>query len=238
VNPIVFPLQPGMQCAAVANLQDALLLLIEHQVIKTFTRRNRPTVSELQTLVKGLKQEREHEKFGDATRQLVQYFQSQQKLGDRLAGVVEAKTAAALNKLLTDLPAAASGALLSEHTTLTGAIAVHYTGQLKELQESGERSDITYLANKTGWDARTVALAVLADQFSAGIVTPSASAPAIAPEFFYALFRAGLPPNEDMLYRAGASTLTNIWNQAADEGVAPSSIKSSDPAVVQRLQDC
>ena len=331
-------LRQGMQGSAVANLQGALLLRIEHQGIKTFTGRNRPTVKELQTLTKTLKQERGQEKFDDATRQLVRYFQSQQKLGDRLAGVVEAKTAAALNKLLTDLgalslsppfvvsgrvysaeragvgglhvqvvdknagpdvmlaegvpdergqyalsystakvvrqgkrapdiqarvssgrtflgasevrynatpsetldvllPATAADALLSEHATLTGAIAAHYTGKLKELQESNERSDITYLANKTGWDARALALAALADQFSAGTAPPRASAPTIAPEFFYALFRAGLPANEDILYGAAAETLKAIWTQAAEQGVIPKSLTKTIPAAVKQFGD-
>jgi len=41
VNPINFPLQPGMQGPAIADLQDALLLLIERQLIKTFPAPNR-----------------------------------------------------------------------------------------------------------------------------------------------------------------------------------------------------
>jgi len=44
VNPINFPLQPGMQGPAIADLQDALLLLIERQLIKTFPAPNRPTL--------------------------------------------------------------------------------------------------------------------------------------------------------------------------------------------------
>jgi hypothetical protein len=41
------------------------------------------------------------------------------------------------------------------------------SGNLRDLQETDDRKDITYLANKTGWDARAVAIASLADQFSA-----------------------------------------------------------------------
>ena len=59
-----------------------------------------------------------------------------------------------------------SAALPSEHETLTGALREQYEGQLGELEESDDRQDVTYLANKTGWDARAVALAALADQFS------------------------------------------------------------------------
>ncbi len=57
-------------------------------------------------------------------------------------------------------------ALPSEWETLTAALAALYKDPLGTLQENGARHDITYLANKTGWDARAVALAALADQFS------------------------------------------------------------------------
>ena len=70
-------------------------------------------------------------------------------------------------------------ALPSEYETLTGALAAHYTGQLNALQETSDRQDITYLANKTGWDARAVALAALADQFSQ--ITAPAPTPTPAP---------------------------------------------------------
>src|SRR5262249_36367063 len=43
------------------------------------------------------------------------------------------------------LPTTTSDALPSEHETLTGAIARHYKGQLRDLKESDDRQDITYL---------------------------------------------------------------------------------------------
>ena len=70
MNPITFPLQPEMQGSAVADLQDALLLLISHQLIKTFPAPSQPTVEELQVLTQRLKQERTQSTFGDATRQM------------------------------------------------------------------------------------------------------------------------------------------------------------------------
>ena len=86
-------------------------------------------------------------------------------------------------------------ALPSEHETLTGTLSAHFQGNLRDLKESDDRQDITYLANKTGWDARAVALAALADQFSARTSGAAGEAQIEAP-FFYALFRAGLPANE------------------------------------------
>jgi peptidoglycan hydrolase-like protein with peptidoglycan-binding domain len=118
MNQITSPLQPGSQGPAVADLQDALLLLIECQLIKTLLPLNRPIADELQTLAQGLKQERTQSTFGDATRQLVRYFQNQQGLGDSFAGIVEAKTAQIFNKLLTNLGAFAAIIL----NTVSGAI--------------------------------------------------------------------------------------------------------------------
>ncbi|HKZ55346.1 MAG TPA: neuraminidase-like domain-containing protein [Anaerolineales bacterium] len=130
----------------------------------------------------------------------------------------------------------ASSVLASEHETLIGAIARNHKGQLGDLKESDDRQDITYLANKTGWDARAVALAALADQFSARTMDAT-GAPAIAPPLFYALFRAGLPANEDILYRTDAETLETVWTKAAEQGVIPSSITSTIPAALRQFQD-
>jgi hypothetical protein len=340
MNPITPPIQPNDQGPAVADLQDALLVLVDRKVIQALTAPNRPTAEELAGLAEKVRQERAQARFADATRQLVRYFQIQQHLGDQLAGVVESKTAAALNaaldslgmpdlppsfvvsgrvysteragigglqiqvidrnvggditlaegvsddagsyrlsypldkitqqgKIVPDiqvrvaegttvlgvsevrydatpdetldivLPVTATSALLTEHAALTGAIARHYTGRLADLQESAEptgRQDISYLANKTGWDARAVAMAALADQFSAGTVGPAGAAPAIPPEWFYALFRAGLPADEAILYSADAATVKSIWMQAIDDGVIPDSLSSSLTDVVPQWE--
>ena len=90
-----------------------------------------------------------------------------------------------LNVLLEDQ---AASALRSEHEVLTGALASQFTGKLGDLKETDDQQDITYLANKTGWDARAVALAALADQFSAHTMD-AAGAPAIPPAFLCALPR-------------------------------------------------
>lgn len=68
------------------------------------------------------------------------------------------------------------------------------------LRETDERQDIAYLANKTGWPARAVALAALADQFSAKSKAGRGAA-GIEPPVFYALLRAGIGANEDALYQ-------------------------------------
>ncbi|HEY6315370.1 MAG TPA: neuraminidase-like domain-containing protein [Streptosporangiaceae bacterium] len=143
------------------------------------------------------------------------------------------------------LPTGTPG-LPSEYETLTRALAAVYQGKLGDLQEDANRQDITYLANKTGWDARAVALAALADQFSqiatpapaVGTATNEARAGAVPTvslqsAFYYALFRAGLPANADGLFRASPVTAQAIWQQAIAQGVIPDNLASDVPSAVQ-----
>ena len=114
------------------------------------------------------------------------------------------------------LPSTATG-LPSEYETLTAAIAQLYNGPLTGLKETDDQQDVTFLAQKTGWDAGAVAMAALAEQFSQTVTAPAVSplsptADAIRPEparrgggtaavsappvtlppaFYYALFRVG-----------------------------------------------
>lgn len=106
----------------------------------------------------------------------------------------------------------ASTALQSEHESLIANLFSYFKGNLRNLKENEKQQDITYLANKTGWDARAVAMAALADRFSQmarGI--PSAA--------FYALFRSGLPADEERLYHTDAAMLKTIWNNAVQQGL-------------------
>jgi Neuraminidase-like domain len=131
--------------------------------------------------------------------------------------IYNAPTSVTLN---VTIPAGAAG-LATEYEALTQSLAASYTGKLGALQEDGTHTDITYLANKTGWDARAVAMAALADQFS----TPATpSSPSIPAPLYYALFRAGLPANAQTLYRADLGTVGAIWNAAITQGVIPAAM--------------
>ena len=97
------PLQLNDSNPAVANLQDALLALWENSIFRAFEAPNSPTQEELDKLAEGIREEREKPIFGEATRQLILYFQLQAHLGDNLHGVVEEKTADRLNEILKKL---------------------------------------------------------------------------------------------------------------------------------------
>ena len=123
----------------------------------------------------------------------------------------------------------ADALLPSEYEALTTAIAAYYTGALADLQESGSRHDITYLANKTGWDARAVAMAALADKFSRASGSPPIAAP-----FFYALFRAGL--SEKGVYAIDVPSLTQVWESAISQGVISAALEGAIPETVRLFE--
>ncbi|WP_167541006.1 neuraminidase-like domain-containing protein [Rhodococcus jostii] len=142
----------------------------------------------------------------------------------------DAKTVETIDVLLPDT---ATAALASEYEALTTAIRSHYDANLRDLKESEEQRDLTYLANKTGWDARAVALAALADQFAARAAETKAEIP---PVFFYALFRAGVPANYAAVYQSGGKAVGAIWRRAAEQGVIPIDAAEQIPAVLEQFQ--
>ena len=93
-------IKPNDQGTEVTNLQDALRWLYAHVVFKVYAAPNRPTAEDLKALFDKLAGEQARQLFGEATRQVVLYFQIQQGLGDNLKGAVEATTAERINQLL------------------------------------------------------------------------------------------------------------------------------------------
>ena len=169
--------------------------------------------------------------------------------GAVVASSIVRYNAATAEELDVVLPATV--ALPSEYETLTAALGSLFPGSLADLEESADRQDITYLANRSGWDARAVAMASLAAQFSqaarAASRTPGspaaapaaaaalASAPAaepvpatmqgpIDPAYYYALLRAGLPTDPVSLHRTSPDVVEATWKQAASQGVIPAAL--------------
>jgi hypothetical protein len=136
------------------------------------------------------------------------------------------------------LPEQAAVALPSQYETLLGVLAAQYRGDLADLKETAGQQDITYLANKTGWDAKAVAFAALAEQFSR-ITVPLPRGPRrsrskrthrvrrpretvnLKPELYYALFRAGLPANADGLFQITPKTARSVWEESIKQGLIP-----------------
>jgi hypothetical protein len=156
--------------------------------------------------------------------------------GERLLGTSAVHYNAINEETLDVIVQHAAGKVLAtEHETLTRDLATHFAGNLRDLKETDDQQDVTYLANKTGWDARAVALASLADQFSARTSSPAGDT-GIPPAFFYALFRAGLPANDAALYRANSATVAAIWKQGIEQGVVPAQMENNIPAALEQFQ--
>jgi hypothetical protein len=102
----------------------------------------------------------------------------------------------------------------SEFERLLAAIMPFLDGKpLSDLQENTTRQDFTYLARKTGWDARMIAMAVLAAKNAAETKLPA--------EYFYASSRAGLPTDAGALRRVSTQTVEEAWKKAAAANIVP-----------------
>ena len=142
----------------------------------------------------------------------------------RIATSDTAYNAGPITQLIVEVPEDAAG-LPSEHDTLLSAVRTHFNGPLTDLQETSERSDVTYLANKTGWDARAVAFASLAQRHADD--SRQGRDEGIHPAFFYALLRAGVPADPAGLYRTAPDAVGNIWKAAISRGVIGSELAGS-----------
>ena len=155
---------------------------------------------------------------------------------EAVVGASDVRYDATAEETLNIVLPAGTAALATEHEALIGAVSRSFKGPLHELQETRERADITYLANKTGWDARAVALAALADQFSQ-IRGRDREADGIPSPLYYALFRAGLPANADALYQFDRHTVQRVWKEALAQGVIPKKLEEEIPRATAAFAD-
>jgi hypothetical protein len=164
-------------------------------------------------------------------------LQVQVLAGERKVGLSDVRYNASLHESFVILVDSIDG-LQSEHENLTSSLGVHHQGPLRALEETDQRQDVTFLANKSGWDARAVALAALADQFSTGTTTGvgAAATPAIEAPFFYALFRAGLPANDQAVYRTKPAVVESLWGRAVEQGVIPTAMRDKLPTALERFK--
>jgi hypothetical protein len=139
--------------------------------------------------------------------------------GPVLASSVIRYQASPTENLDVVLPPGAAG-LPSEYELLAANLQGVYTGDLAALEENQSRRDITYLANTTGWDARAVAFAAQAAQLAK--IKPAAAIPASVPTpLLYALLRAGVGADPDVLFGTPVTTVKSIWSQAISQNLVP-----------------
>ena len=148
---IIAPIDPGDSGAFVANLQDALLALLEREIIRPLIAPNRPTLEELEKLSAAVKGEREQSLFGQFTQESIRYFQVQQGLSDNLRGVVEDTTAAKLNEWLKKLGlldisepdgfVVRGSVKTSDGKPLSGAIVYAFDLDMRKEQPLGDKAE-------------------------------------------------------------------------------------------------
>jgi hypothetical protein len=109
---IIAPIDPTTtQIDAISNLQDVLQFLVRQSlsgIIEAFRpliAPNSPTREMLEELLGQLSSDRKYNVYGEATKELVRFFQFQNRLDENLNGFVEKDTAQMLNKFLTQLGA-------------------------------------------------------------------------------------------------------------------------------------
>ncbi len=156
-------------------------------------------------------------------------LQAKVPLGSILAASLVRYNASTKEQLNVQLPANAA-ALPTEIESLATALTSNGAGTLAALRESDGRTDITYLANKTGWDARAVAMAATADSLYQ-------AKNAIRPELYYALLRAGLPADITALSRTDSGSVMRIWQQAIQQGVIPTALADELNTALVAYQD-
>jgi hypothetical protein len=119
-----------------------------------------------------------------------------------------------------------------EYTRLTGQLGTQLVpggpARLAELREGDDRADVSYLANKTGWDARMVAMAALADRLAEQTDIPA--------YFHYALLRAGLPADEHVLLQADPAVVRGIWESAVGEQLIPAQAADQIESTLERFR--
>jgi peptidoglycan hydrolase-like protein with peptidoglycan-binding domain len=137
----------------------------------------------------------------------------------------------AATSVTLDVVLPANAPLPSEYETLIARLSSAYSGPLAALKPE----DITYLANKIGWDARPVAMAASAAVRDPPVGGGTPAPPPLPQAFRYALSRGGLA-NDDTLYRASPQTVQAIWQQAIAQNVIPASLQAQIPSALAVYQ--
>lgn len=109
--------------------------------------------------------------------------------------------------------------LISQINMSNNDPSLNIDDRIASLKENDQQQEITYLANKTGWDARMIAMLALAHQFTQKFKLK------VAPEFFYVLFRAGLSNDEEAIALLTPNIVHNTWEQAIDQQIIPFAFK-------------
>lgn len=118
---------------------------------------------------------------------------------------------------------------LSEYERLLNDLQPHLGRlALKDLEETKDKQQITHLSNKTGWDARLVAMASQANKFAAQTK--------IDPSHFYAMFRAGLPGTTEALAALTPTLVETVLKKAGAGNIISPSTNTAETLRIVKEQ--
>lgn len=128
---------------------------------------------------------------------------------------------AGANETIDVMLIAAAVPQVSEYERLVKDIQPHL-GQmtLKDVEETKDKQQVTFLSNKTGWDARMVAMAAQANKI--GTLTK------IDPSHVYALFRAGVPGNVSAITSLTPESAEKIIKKASETKIIPAGTNAAE----------
>ncbi len=124
----------------------------------------------------------------------------------------------------------------TEYENLLAALTPYLGDKpLRSLQEDAEKQEITYLSRKTGWDARLIALAALADEAAfkvkaaahqkmksrSAALAADVPAGADGAAMFYGAYRAGIPTGAEIISHIDTTTFFTYGTAAVEQGIIP-----------------
>lgn len=104
--------------------------------------------------------------------------------------------------------------MTSEFNRILNDVGIHLANvKLSELKEDQENRNITYLANKTGWDGRITAMLAGAHKLGESLK--------IDPSHIYAFLRAGVPASEDAIKALSLQQAKETISNAIQKNIIP-----------------
>ncbi len=123
----------------------------------------------------------------------------------------------------------ANVARASEYERLLADLRPHLeNNKLQDLKEDDNREDISFLANKSGWDARLVAMVAQAEILS--------SQSKIKSTHYYALFRSGIAGNPESLSKLSAQYVEKVIKKAVIDKIIPDSADITETLKILKAQ--
>lgn len=99
--------------------------------------------------------------------------------------------------------------------------------KIATLLKDKDQRNITNLAKKTGWDARSIRMMAMAQERSAKTNLPA--------QLYYAIYRTALPTGETALFITDADAVKKIWKKAIKQHIIDASFEDQLDVYLQKI---